>query len=163
MFDVVNERNEVIGQKPRGEVHAQGLMPPAPFMSSSLTSMVRVYLQLRSHLKDVHPLTWDSSAAGHLDVGESYATCALREVQEELGIEVESTEKAADIPATEHTGMEFVELHTAQRNGPMKYAPTRSPAASGSSPRSSPTGSKPDRKTLPVGFIECWKAWLARS
>jgi len=60
-----------------------------------------VYLQKRSHLKDVHPRMWDSSAAGHLDVGESYAVCALREAKEELGIQLDTTTKAADIPATD--------------------------------------------------------------
>ena len=162
MFDVVDERNEVIGQKPRGEVHAQGLLHRAVHVFV-FDKHGQVYLQLRSHLKDVHPLTWDSSAAGHLDVGESYATCALREVKEELGIEVESTLKAADIPATERTGMEFVELHTAQHNGPMKYAPDEIACGQWFKPEVITDWIEARPQDFASGFIECWKAWLARS
>ena len=162
MFDVVNERNEVIGQKPRGEVHAQGLMHRAVHVFI-FDKHGQVYLQLRSHLKDVHPLTWDSSAAGHLDVGESYATCALREVKEELGIEVESTVKAADIPATERTGMEFVELHTAQHGGPMKYAPDEIACGQWFKPEVITDWIEARPQDFATGFIECWKAWLAKS
>jgi 16S rRNA (adenine1518-N6/adenine1519-N6)-dimethyltransferase len=162
MFDVVDERNEVIGQKPRGEVHAQGLLHRAVHVFV-FDKHGQVYLQLRSHLKDVHPLTWDSSAAGHLDVGESYATCALREVKEELGIEVEATLKAADIPATERTGMEFVELHTAQHNGPMKYAPDEIACGQWFKPEVITDWIEARPQDFASGFIECWKAWLARS
>jgi len=162
MFDVVDERNEVIGQKPRGEVHAQGLLHRAVHVFV-FDKHGQVYLQLRSHLKDVHPLTWDSSAAGHLDVGESYATCVLREVKEELGIEVESTLKAADIPATERTGMEFVELHTAQHNGPMKYAPDEIACGQWFKPEVITDWIEARPQDFASGFIECWKAWLARS
>ena len=36
------------------------------------------------------PMTVDSSAAGHLDVGEAYAACAVRELQEEAGLAVDT-------------------------------------------------------------------------
>ena len=120
-------------------------------------------MQKRSHLKDVHPLSWDSSASGHLDVGESYATCAIREVKEELGIEVESTVKAADIPATERTGMEFVELHTAQHTGPMKYAPDEIACGQWFKPEVINDWLEARPQDFASGFIECWKAWLERS
>jgi 16S rRNA (adenine1518-N6/adenine1519-N6)-dimethyltransferase len=162
MFDVVNERNEVIGQQPRGEVHAKGLRHRAVHVFV-FDKHGQVYLQKRSHLKDVHPLTWDSSASGHLDVGESYATCAIREVKEELGIEVKSTAKAADIPATERTGMEFVELHTAQHTGPMKYAPDEIACGQWFKPEVINDWLEARPQDFASGFIECWKAWLEQS
>ena len=115
MFDIVNEKNEVIGQRPRGEVHATGLLHRAVHVFV-FNKHGDVYLQKRSHLKDVHPRVWDSSAAGHLDVGESYATCALREVKEELGVEVESTRRVAEIPATERTGSAGCTSTSSSRN-----------------------------------------------
>lgn len=161
MFDVVNDQNEVIGQKPRGEVHANGLKHRAVHVFV-FNKHGDVYLQKRSHLKDVHPLVWDSSAAGHLDVGESYAACALREGKEELGIDLESTTKAADIPATERTGMEFVELHTANHNGPMHYAPDEIDCGEWFKPAVVTEWVNERPQDFATGFIECWRAWESR-
>ncbi|WP_207435619.1 NUDIX hydrolase [Sabulibacter ruber] len=43
----------------------------------------------RSALKDLFPSLWDISIGGHLAPEETYETCALRELSEELGIEVQ--------------------------------------------------------------------------
>jgi 16S rRNA (adenine1518-N6/adenine1519-N6)-dimethyltransferase len=161
LFDVVNEQNVVIGQKPRGEVHAEGLRHRAVHVFV-VNKRGQVYLQKRSHLKDVHPLTWDSSASGHLDVGESYANCAIRELREELGIEVPATQKVADIPATERTGMEFVELHAAEHGGPMRYAPDEIECGEWFSPEQIDEWVAARPEDFATGFLECWKAWKSR-
>ena len=70
LFDVVNERNEVTGQLTRGEVHARGLLHRAVHIFV-VNRRGEVFLQKRSHLKDVAPLRWDSSAAGHLDAADA--------------------------------------------------------------------------------------------
>jgi isopentenyldiphosphate isomerase len=49
---------------------------------------VEILLQHRAARKDVWPLRFDASAAGHVRFGESLAEAA-REVREELGIQVE--------------------------------------------------------------------------
>jgi isopentenyl-diphosphate delta-isomerase type 1 len=43
-------------------------------------------LQLRVKSKYLFPGCWDNSAAGHVDVGESYEAAAIRELKEEMGI-----------------------------------------------------------------------------
>jgi 16S rRNA (adenine1518-N6/adenine1519-N6)-dimethyltransferase len=68
LFDVVNERDEVIGQAPRREVHRRGLRHRAVHVMI-FDRRGRVFLQKRSARKDCHPYRWDSSAAGHLQVG----------------------------------------------------------------------------------------------
>lgn len=158
LFDVVNERNEVVGQLTRGEVHAKGLLHRAVHVFV-LNSRGEVFLQKRSHLKDVSPLKWDSSAAGHLDVGESYAACAIRETKEEVGIEIQGTELAAQLPAGAHTDHEFVELHIARHNGPMKCLPEEIACGEWFSPELITQWVRARPQDFAKGFVTCWKAW----
>ena len=71
IFDVVNERDEVIGQQPRSEVHRLGLMHRAVHVLV-FNAAGQVFLQKRSMKKDRQPGLWDSSASGHMDTGEDY-------------------------------------------------------------------------------------------
>jgi 16S rRNA (adenine1518-N6/adenine1519-N6)-dimethyltransferase len=158
MFDVVNERNEVIQQLPRGEVHAKGLLHRAVHVFV-INARGEIYLQKRSHLKDVSPLKWDSSAAGHLDVGESYAACAIRETREEIGIEITSTELAAQLPAGAHTDHEFVELHLARHNGPMRPFPEEIACGEWFTPEIIEDWITARPQDFAKGFVSCWKAW----
>jgi 16S rRNA (adenine1518-N6/adenine1519-N6)-dimethyltransferase len=158
MFDVVNERNEVIQQLPRGEVHARGLLHRAVHVFV-INARGEVYLQKRSHLKDVSPLKWDSSAAGHLDVGESYAACAIRETREEIGIDIDSTELAAQLPAGTHTDHEFVELHLAHNNGPMLPLPEEISCGEWFAPEIIDAWISARPQDFAKGFVSCWKAW----
>lgn len=162
LFDVVNERNEVTGQLTRGEVHARGLLHRAVHVFV-INSRGDIYLQKRSHLKDVSPLKWDSSAAGHLDVGESYADCAIRETREEVGLTITSTELAAQLPAGTHTDHEFVELHIARHNGPMKCLPEEVACGEWFTPELITQWVEARPQDFAKGFISCWKAWQAKS
>src|SRR5690349_7942232 len=106
LFDVVDERDEVIGQLPRKEVHRRGLRHRAVHILI-YNSRVEIFLQKRSALKDTFPQRWDSSAAGHLNPGEEYDACSVREVQEELGYTVPRVpERILRIDACEETGQE---------------------------------------------------------
>src|SRR5258708_3933610 len=83
----VKERAEAIGPKPRREVHRLGLMHRAVHVLV-FNSRGQVFLQKRSLTKDRQRGLWDSSASGHLDSGEDYDACAVREVREEIGLEL---------------------------------------------------------------------------
>src|ERR1044072_5732360 len=85
IFDVVNERDEVIDRKPRSEVHRLGLLHRAVHVLV-FNSRGQIFLQKRSMKKDRQPGVWDSSASGHVDSGEDYDTCAVRELREEIGL-----------------------------------------------------------------------------
>lgn len=119
LFDVVDEANVVIRQEKRALVHAEDLRHRAMHLFA-YNKRGDLFLQKRSLLKDSCPGLWDSSAAGHLDVGESYADCARRELEEELGV-VAEVEKIAEVPAIEETGWEFVELFKCVHAGPFTF------------------------------------------
>lgn len=162
MFDVVNERNEVVEQRTRGEVHQRGLLHRAVHIFV-INKRGFIYLQQRSHLKDVSPLKWDSSAAGHLDAGEGYASAAVRELGEEVGIHVEATELVAEIPAGDNTDHEFVELHIARHDGPVHCLPEEVATGDWFKPEDISTWVDARPQDFAKGFVTCWKAWKEKS
>ena len=116
-FDVVNERDEVVGRKTRREVHATGLWHRAVHVLV-FDRQGRVFLQKRSMLKDLSPGLWDSSCSGHLDSGEDYDAAAVRELNEEIGICVSAPpERWFRLEACEQTGWEFVWVYRLRHDG----------------------------------------------
>lgn len=123
IFDVVNERDEVIGRERRSEVHRTGLKHRAVHVLI-FNAKGEVFLQRRSMSKDTHPGVWDSSSSGHLDCGEDYDHCAVREVGEELGVVLTAApERVLRIDACEETGQEFVWVYLARHEGPFDLHP----------------------------------------
>jgi isopentenyl-diphosphate Delta-isomerase len=123
VFDIVNERDEVIGQRTRGEVHRLKLLHRAVHVLV-FNARSEVFLQKRSLKKDSHPGAWDSSASGHLDTGEDYDTCAVRELREEIGL-VAATPPARwlRVEACAETDQEFVWVYRHESEGPFTLHP----------------------------------------
>ena len=120
IFDVVNERDEVIDRRPRSEVHARGLLHRAVHILV-FNSRGEVFLQKRSLKKDRQPGVWDSSASGHVDSGEQYDACALRELREEIGVTLDTPpEKLFKIDACAETDAEFVWVYRCRLEGPFR-------------------------------------------
>jgi 8-oxo-dGTP pyrophosphatase MutT (NUDIX family) len=123
IFDVVNERDEVVDQKPRSEVHRLGLMHRAVHVLV-FNGSGQVFLQKRSMTKDRQPGLWDSSASGHLDRGETYDACAVREVWEEIGLRLNSPpHRLFKLPASLETDQEHVWVYRAESEGPFTLHP----------------------------------------
>ncbi|MFT7495695.1 MAG: isopentenyl-diphosphate delta-isomerase type 1 [Urechidicola sp.] len=87
LLDVVDENDQVVAVKTRGEIHAKGLLHRAVHILV-FNQKGDLFIQKRSMSKDECPGFWDTSAAGHVDSGEDYVNCAIRELYEELGITV---------------------------------------------------------------------------
>lgn len=118
IFDVVNEQDEVTGQATRSEVHRLDLRHRAVHVLI-FNPRGELFLQQRALTKDNWPGVWDSSASGHLDAGESYDACCLREVTEELGIALPAVPpRWFKIEATAETGWEFCWVYRAAHEGP---------------------------------------------
>ena len=123
IFDVVNERDEVIGQNTRREVHARGLWHRAVHVLV-FNARGEVFLQKRSLIKDMAAGKWDSSASGHLDTGEAYDACAVREVREEIGLHLpQPPQRLFKIDACKETGWEFCWIYRAENGGPFVLHP----------------------------------------
>ncbi|HKW28318.1 MAG TPA: NUDIX domain-containing protein [Verrucomicrobiae bacterium] len=123
IFDVVNERDEVIDHKPRGEVHRLGLLHRAIHVLV-FNSRGQIFLQKRSMTKDREPGKWDSSSSGHVDSGEDYDACAVRELREEIGLIVpETPECLFKIDACAETDQEFVRVYRCKAEGPFQLHP----------------------------------------
>ncbi len=123
LLPVVDENDRIIGHSPRHEVHSRGLRHRAVHILV-FNDDGQLFLQKRSMLKDLNKGLWDSSAAGHVDNGEDYYPCALREAEEELGIDVgETLTSLFKLSATPQLGMEFVQVFQCRHNGPFVLAP----------------------------------------
>lgn len=123
IFDVVNDRDEVIDSQPRSEVHRLGLKHRATHVLV-FNSRGEVFLQKRSMKKDRQPGVWDSSASGHVDSGEDYDACAVRELREEIGLNIaQPPERWFKLDACEETDQEFVWIYRCEHDGPFTLHP----------------------------------------
>jgi isopentenyldiphosphate isomerase len=123
IFDVVDEQDQVVGQRPRSEVHRLGFMHRAVHVLV-FNSKGDVFLQKRSMTKDRQPGLWDSSASGHLDTGESYDACAVREVREEIGLSLsEPPQRLFKLAASAETDQEHVWVYRCNAEGPFVLHP----------------------------------------
>lgn len=87
VFDVVDENDRVVGREFRREIHRRALRHRAVHIFW-LRGDGSLCLQRRSYAKDNSPGLLSTSCAGHVDAGEDYLGAAVRELREELGVEV---------------------------------------------------------------------------
>jgi len=124
LFDVVNERDEVVGRATRREVHAQGLRHRATHVVVE-DARGRVFLQKRAMAKDTAAGRWDSACSGHVDSGESYEAAAVRELREEIGVVVsgpEALELLFTLAPCEANGWEFLRAFRLRSRGPFVFS-----------------------------------------
>ncbi len=88
MFDVINEKGDYTGEvATREECHKEGLWHKAVAVFI-INSKNQILLQKRSALKKAWPNLWDISAGGHVLTKEFGFQSIMREIKEELGIEI---------------------------------------------------------------------------
>jgi len=120
IFDIVDDSDTVVGSASREEVHRSGHLHRSTHLLV-FDSDGRVLLQKRSSGKDSFPGRWDSSVSGHVDSGEWYDECVVRETQEEIGLGlVETPEKLFKIDACEETAQEFTWVYRTFHDGPFQ-------------------------------------------
>ncbi|MGV3464648.1 MAG: NUDIX hydrolase [Heyndrickxia sp.] len=110
-FDIFDVDMNHIGIEERSKVHQKGYWHKAfhCWFYQIENGMLQVLFQKRQHDKDTHPNLLDISAAGHLTAGERPEE-GIREVEEELGIQVKwnELESIGVIPAS-YVGDTFID------------------------------------------------------
>ncbi len=161
IFDVVDEEDRVVKQATRHTVHTQRFRHRAVHVFV-FDSRGDLFLQKRSRWKDKHPGQWDSSAAGHVNAGDTYAQTAPREIREELGIDAQPTE-IASLAASENTGWEFVRLFRAEHDGPFTLPPAEIESGAFFTLEQIARWIAARPLDFAPGFLECWRTFRAIS
>lgn len=123
LFDVVDDNDRVLGRMRRDDVHRWQLRHRAAHVLV-VNSHGEVFVQRRSTLKECAPGLWDTSVAGHVQSGESYAACAVRELAEEIGLPPATPLcQVGYLKASPDTGWEFVAVFLCRSDGPLVLCP----------------------------------------
>ncbi|WP_411106355.1 NUDIX hydrolase [Streptomyces sp. cmx-4-9] len=85
VLDVVDRDDRVTGQARRGGVYARGLLHRCVFVQAR-DARGRIFVHRRTASKLVFPAYYDMFVGGVAGAGEDYASAALREAEEELGV-----------------------------------------------------------------------------
>lgn len=78
----------------KDEAHQKGWFHPTVHVWF-YTASPALLLQKRGKLKQTYPQLWDVSVAGHVSAGESILEGALREVKEEIGLDIQVSDLVA--------------------------------------------------------------------
>ena len=88
LVDILDESGNRTGNSiMKSEAHRKGLFHPTVHVWF-YTADGKILLQQRGRAKKSFPLLWDVSVAGHVGAGEDIETSALREIKEEIGLDV---------------------------------------------------------------------------
>jgi 16S rRNA (adenine1518-N6/adenine1519-N6)-dimethyltransferase len=85
-IQIVDKNNNPISSATKQQAWREGLIHRIVRINI-LNEEGKLLIQKRSQQKELFPGRWDNSTAGHVDAGETYEQAALRELNEELGLD----------------------------------------------------------------------------
>lgn len=91
-FDIYTPDGTPTGEKiERTLAHEKGTLHAAVhiYIYRIINGRCEILLQKRADDKDSFPSCYDTSCAGHVTAGDSFETTALKELSEELGLQIE--------------------------------------------------------------------------
>ena len=91
-IDILTEEGEPTNEQAlKSAAHRLGLWH-ASAQIWIVNSAKQVLLQKRTSCKDSYPNLWDISVAGHLSAGDTAKQAAIREIEEEIGLQINQHE-----------------------------------------------------------------------
>jgi len=121
-LDIINEKDEVVGRATMKEIYAKKLMHRITHILI-FNSKGEMALQLRSKYKSFCPNYWCTTVGGHVHSSESYERAALREFQEELGIQQPIISKYKDFYNDGRKLKKILVTFEIKYDGPFKLNP----------------------------------------
>ena len=89
LIQVSDDDGQILGAIARSRVHGNPDLIHRAVHILVLSPDGLLLLQKRSMQKDTQPGKWDTSVGGHVGFGQSYEEAALREAEEELGVQLD--------------------------------------------------------------------------
>ena len=87
-IDIVDEHGNPTGKSElKSVIHKKGYYHHTAHIWFYTTNG-DILLSQRSAKKTIYPLMWDVSVAGHIDAGETIEQAAIREIKEEIGLQL---------------------------------------------------------------------------
>jgi len=126
LLEVLDAEGRVVGLAPRARCHGDPSLAHRAVHVLVRNRHGEYFLQKRSRLKRVQPGRWDSSVGGHVDPGESWLEAARREISEELGIVLETSEQLEhlhDYVWRTSIETELVRTYRLDHDGPFRLHP----------------------------------------
>ena len=121
MIDLLNENGQVIGVVDKAVAHKEGLWHKSVHVWI-VNDKDEILLAHRCKEKTFFPNCWDCSFAGHIGAGESSLSSAIREGNEEIGLELNKSDfeylytfKDKLVWKNKHSN-EFVDVYLIRKN-----------------------------------------------
>lgn len=114
LAEVMDRDNRSLMVMRVSEIHRQ-LLPHRSVVVLVFRQDGKLYLQKRSHKKNVFPGRWDISTYGHVRPFEGTVDTAERKLEHELNIKADRLKFVRHLAATPGTGFEFTSLYALER------------------------------------------------
>lgn len=124
LFYHVDADDNILGQITRKEAHAKKELIHRSVVIILTTEQAQMLLQQRSLAKDTYPGFWTLACTGHISFGEAADDAASREVEEELGLDIDIKFRQKVLLDLENE-TEITRVYTGIYSGqPLKVDPT---------------------------------------
>lgn len=125
LLDLVDENDNVVDTKLRADIYAAGLKNFRVINAFLKNNEGKLWIPRRTAHKAIYPLALDFSVGGHVSSGETYEEAFVKEVNEELNIDVSNIpyKLLGYFKPTEGLTTQFMHVYEMQSDEAPNYNP----------------------------------------